>query len=68
MPEETPSLISEKATKSEEDILLDQLQSEQGGRFLKKRNRNIIITVDEEIEYMKKYENFRPKAETKFFI
>jgi oxidase EvaA len=32
-----------------ENILLDQLQSEQGARFLRKRNRNIIITVDEEI-------------------
>jgi len=33
-----------------EQILLDQLQSEQGGRFLKKRNRNIIIKVEEDIE------------------
>jgi oxidase EvaA len=33
-------------------VLLDQLQSEQGARFLKKRNRNIIILVppDEDIE------------------
>jgi oxidase EvaA len=31
-------------------ILLDQLQSEQGARFLKKRNRNIIILVEEDIE------------------
>jgi len=31
-------------------VLLDQLQSEQGARFLKKRNRNIIIEVDSEIE------------------
>lgn len=31
------------------EILLDQLQSEQGARFLKKRNRNIIIQPDEEI-------------------
>ena len=31
-------------------IVLDQLQSEQGARFLRKRNRNIIIRVDEEIE------------------
>lgn len=31
-------------------ILLDQLQSEQGARFFRKRNRNIIILVDEEIE------------------
>ncbi len=33
-----------------ENVLLDQLQSEQGGRFLKKRNRNIIIQVDDDIE------------------
>lgn len=30
-------------------ILLDQLQSEQGARFLRKRNRNIIIKIEEEI-------------------
>jgi oxidase EvaA len=30
-------------------ILLDQLQSEQGARFLRKRNRNIIIQVNEEL-------------------
>lgn len=30
-------------------VLLDQLQSEQGARFLHKRNRNIIIRVDEEV-------------------
>lgn len=33
----------------QDQILLDQLQSEQGGRFLRKRNRNIIIKIDEEI-------------------
>ena len=38
-----------------EQILLDQLQSEQGARFLRKRNRNIIIKVDEEIPV---YDNF----------
>jgi len=38
-----------------EQILLDQLQSEQGARFLKKRNRNIIIKVQEDIEV---YDNF----------
>ena len=32
-----------------EQIVLDQLQSEQGARFLRKRNRNIIIKVDEDI-------------------
>lgn len=35
----------QKATPDQ--ILLDQLQSEQGARFLRKRNRNIIIQVDE---------------------
>ena len=37
-----------KNAKSDQ-ILLDQLQSEQGARFLRKRNRNIIIKVDEDI-------------------
>ncbi len=39
-----------------EQILLDQLQSEQGSRFLGKRNRNIIIRVDAPIEV---HENFK---------
>jgi len=38
-----------------EQILLDQLQSEQGSRFLRKRNRNIIIKIDDEIPI---YDNF----------
>jgi oxidase EvaA len=36
-----------------DQILLDQLQSEQGGRFLRKRNRNIIIKIEEEIPLLK---------------
>lgn len=36
-------------------VLLDQLQSEQGARFWRKRNRNIIIKVDEEVPV---YEDF----------
>ena len=31
-------------------VLLDQLQSEQGARFLKKRNRNMIVEINSEIE------------------
>ena len=31
-------------------VLVDQLQSEQGARFLHKRNRNIIVEVDENEE------------------
>ena len=30
-------------------IILDQLQSEQGARFLRKRNRNMIVKVEEDI-------------------
>lgn len=37
-------------TAKKEQILLDQLQSEQGARFLKKRNRNMIVRVDENIK------------------
>lgn len=36
--------------KQKHTILLDQLQSEQGARFLRKRNRNIIILVEEEVK------------------
>ena len=34
------------------DIIVDQIQSEQSSRFYKKRNRNIIIKVDEDIEVL----------------
>ena len=36
-------------------VLLDQLQSEQGGRFMRKRNRNVIIQVFDEIEVYKDF-------------
>ena len=39
------------------EILVDQLQSEQGARFYQKRNRNIIVEVDEN-EELPVYENF----------
>ena len=35
-----------------ENIIVDQIQSEQSSRFLGKRNRNIIIKVDEDIEVL----------------
>ena len=31
-------------------VIVDQLQPEQAGRFLKKRNRNMVIEINEEIE------------------
>ena len=33
-------------------VLVDQIQSEQSSRFLGKRNRNIIVVVDEDIEVL----------------
>ncbi|RZK37038.1 MAG: NDP-hexose 2,3-dehydratase [Pedobacter sp.] len=51
----SPAYLSYFQNATKESILLDQLQSEQGGRFLKKRNRNIIIQIDDEIEVL---ENF----------
>ena len=39
-----------------EQVLVDQIQSEQSSRFLGKRNRNVIIMSDEELEEKK---NFR---------
>jgi len=37
------------------NTIIDQLQSEQGARFLQKRNRNMIIKVEEEFEYNDNY-------------
>ncbi len=37
---------------SPENIIVDQIQSEQSSRFLGKRNRNIIIMVDDEVEVL----------------
>ncbi|MBU2044065.1 MAG: NDP-hexose 2,3-dehydratase family protein [Candidatus Omnitrophica bacterium] len=34
---------------SKAKILVDQLQSEQGAKFLRKRNRNVIVEIDQEI-------------------
>lgn len=34
---------------SQYEIVIDQIQSEQSSRFYKKRNRNIIVRVDEEV-------------------
>jgi len=40
-------------TKSE--ILIDRLLTEQGGRFLRKRNRNIVVEVNPDIELYNNY-------------
>ena len=48
----SPNYLEYFVNANSENIILDQLQSEQGARFLRKRNRNIIIKVEEEIEVL----------------
>lgn len=45
----TPTYLEYFNGEKKVTVLLDQLQSEQGARFLKKRNRNIIVEVHEDI-------------------
>ena len=45
-----PKYLEYFNTPGKSKVLLDQLQSEQGSRFLKKRNRNIIVETSENIE------------------
>lgn len=51
----SPNYLEYFVNAKPENIILDQLQSEQGARFLRKRNRNIIIKVDEDIEVLEDY-------------
>jgi len=39
-------------------VIYDQLQSEQGSRFLRKRNRNIIVLLDEKDSFFRSNEDF----------
>lgn len=50
-----PNYLNYFTDPSKSEVLLDQLQSEQGARFLKKRNRNIIIKVAGEIEVLEDF-------------
>jgi len=45
-----PSYVEYFQNINNSELILDQLQSEQGGRFFKKRNRNIIIKITDDIE------------------
>ncbi len=44
-----------KENRARHTVLLDQLQSEQGARFLRKRNRNIIIEVNEDVPLLEDF-------------
>jgi oxidase EvaA len=45
----TPAYLEYFLDKARGEVLLDQLQSEQGARFLMKRNRNIIVRTQEDV-------------------
>ena len=45
-----PAYLDYFRTVQSDHVILDQLQSEQGARFFRKRNRNIIIRVDGDID------------------
>ena len=47
-----PAYLEYFSNKKNYEIVVDQIQSEQSSRFLGKRNRNIIIVIDDEIEVM----------------
>jgi oxidase EvaA len=51
----TPTKYIEYFLNKNRNVLFNQLQSEQGTRFLNKKNRNIIIEIKENIEI---YDNF----------
>jgi oxidase EvaA len=44
-----PKYLEYFTDRSKSKIMIDQLQSEQGGRFLRKRNRNMVIEVFDNI-------------------
>ncbi len=51
----TPPYLEYFTNRSRSRVLVDSLQSEQGARFLRKRNRNIIIEVDEDVPVKEDY-------------
>jgi len=50
-----PLYIEFFENRSKGKIIVDQLQSEQGARYLNKRNRNMIIAIEDDIDV---YDNF----------
>ncbi len=51
----TPAYLEYFSNKHNYEIVVDQIQSEQSSRFLGKRNRNIIIIVDDDIEVLESH-------------
>ena len=53
---ESPPYLSYFINPNNQDIIIDNLHSELGSKFLKKRNRNLIVSTSEDIEII---ENFK---------
>jgi oxidase EvaA len=53
-----PPYLEYFSTQARSRILFDSLQPEQGSRFFRKRNRNMLVEVDEEVEVMDGYRWF----------
>ena len=63
----SPNYLEYFTGEREVTILVDQLQSEQGARFLHKRNRNIIVEVDADEEFEVMLEDVRALKDTDYF-
>lgn len=50
-----PAYLEYFSNKKNYEIIVDQIQSEQSSRFLGKRNRNIIIVVDDDIKVLESH-------------
>ena len=50
-----PAYLEYFSNKHNYEIIVDQIQSEQSSRFFGKRNRNIIIVVDDDIEVLESH-------------
>lgn len=51
----SPAYLDYFSNKNNYEIVVDQIQSEQSSRFWGKRNRNIIIIVDDDIEVLESH-------------
>ena len=49
-----PAYLNYFLDRKKSKFLVDLLQTEQGGRFLRKRNRNMLVEVDEDIEFLRR--------------
>lgn len=50
-----PNYLEYFVDSSKSKTLIDQLQTEQGGRFLRKRNRNMVIEVTEDVPVLEDF-------------